>query len=141
MKGYFGQPDATAEAIRDGWLYSGDIAVMNEDGFIEIVDRKKDMILVSGFNVSPNEIEDVITTLPGVVEVGVIGIPDEKSSEVPMAFIVKNNDAVTEDAVVAHCRDGLTNYKVPKRIKFVDDIPKSPVGKVLRRELREKVVS
>ena len=99
------------------------------------------MILVSGFNVSPNEIEDVITTLPGVVEVGVIGIPDEKSSEVPMAFIVKNNDAVTEDAVAAHCRDGLTNYKVPKRIKFVDDIPKSPVGKVLRRELREKVVS
>ena len=141
MKGYFGQPDATSEAIRDGWLYSGDIAVMNEDGFIEIVDRKKDMILVSGFNVSPNEIEEVITTLPGVVEVGVIGIPDEKSSEVPMAFIVKNNDAVTEDAVLAHCRDGLTNYKVPKRIKFVDDIPKSPVGKVLRRELREKVVS
>ena len=141
MKGYFGQPDATAEAVRDGWLYSGDIAVMNEDGFIEIVDRKKDMILVSGFNVSPNEIEEVITTLPGVVEVGVIGIPDEKSSEVPMAFIVKNNDAITEDAVLAHCRDGLTNYKVPKRIKFVDDIPKSPVGKVLRRELREKVVS
>jgi len=141
MKGYFGQPDATAEAIRDGWLYSGDIAVMNEDGFIEIVDRKKDMILVSGFNVSPNEIEDVITTLSGVVEVGVIGIPDEKSSEVPMAFIVKNNDTVTEDAVIAHCRNGLTNYKVPKRIEFVDEIPKSPVGKVLRRELREKVVS
>ncbi|SVB97913.1 uncharacterized protein METZ01_LOCUS250767, partial [marine metagenome] len=134
-------PDATAEAIRDGWLYSGDIAAMNEDGFIEIVDRKKDMILVSGFNVYPNEIEDVITTLSGVVEVGVIGIPDEKSSEVPMAFIVKNNDTVTEDAVIAHCRDGLTNYKVPKRIEFVDEIPKSPVGKVLRRELREKVVS
>ncbi len=141
MKGYFGRPEATAEAIRDGWLYSGDIAVMDEDGFLEIVDRKKDMILVSGFNVSPNEIEDVITTLPGVVEVGVVGIPDEKSSEVPMAFIVTNSDTVTEELVIAHCRDALTNYKVPKRIEFVDDIPKSPVGKVLRRELRQMIVS
>ena len=139
MKGYFGRPEATAEAIEDGWLHSGDIAVMDEDGFLEIVDRKKDMILVSGFNVSPNEIEDVITTLPGVVEVGVIGIPDERSSEVPMAFIVKNNTALSEDEVIAHCREGLTNYKVPKRVKFVNDIPKSPVGKVLRRELRDMV--
>ena len=139
MKGYFGRPDATAEALKDGWLYSGDIAVMDEDGFLEIVDRKKDMILVSGFNVSPNEIEDVISKLPGVVEVGVVGIPDEKSSEVPMAFIVRNDDGVTEEAVIAHCHDGLTNYKVPKRIQFIDDIPKSPVGKVLRRELRDLV--
>ncbi|MBT6609692.1 MAG: AMP-binding protein [Rhodospirillaceae bacterium] len=139
MKGYFGRPEATAETIRDGWLYSGDIAVMDEDGYIEIVDRKKDMILVSGFNVSPNEIEDVITTLHGVVEVGVVGIPDERSSEVPMAFIVSNNPALTEEDVIAHCRDGLTNYKVPKRIEFVEDIPKSPVGKVLRRELRDMV--
>ena len=139
MKGYFGRPDATAEALKDGWLYSGDIAVMDEDGFLEIVDRKKDMILVSGFNVSPNEIEDVISKLPGVVEVGVVGIPDEKSSEVPMAFIVRNDDGVTEEAVIAHCHEGLTNYKVPKRIQFIDDIPKSPVGKVLRRELRDLV--
>ncbi len=141
MKGYFGRPEATAEAIKDGWLYSGDIAVMDEDGFIEIVDRKKDMILVSGFNVSPNEIEDLITTMHGVVEVGVVGIPDERSSEVPMAFIVRNNDAVTEEAVIAHCREGLTNYKVPKRIEFVEEIPKSPVGKVLRRELRDMIPS
>ena len=112
---------------------------MAEDGFLEIVDRKKDMILVSGFNVSPNEIEDVISKLPGVAEVGVVGIPDEKSSEVPMAFIVKNDAAVTEEAVIAHCHEALTNYKVPKRIQFVDDIPKSPVGKVLRRELRDLV--
>ncbi|MFP6747233.1 MAG: AMP-binding protein [Alphaproteobacteria bacterium] len=141
MKGYFGRPEATAEALRDGWLYSGDIAIMDEDGYLEIVDRKKDMILVSGFNVSPNEIEDVITKMDGVVEVGVVGIPDEKSSEVPMAFIVTSDATITEEDVIAHCRDGLTNYKVPKRIEFVDDIPKSPVGKVLRRELREKVVS
>jgi long-chain acyl-CoA synthetase len=139
MKGYFHRPEATAETIIDGWLHSGDIAVMDKDGFLEIVDRKKDMILVSGFNVSPNEIEDVISKLPGVAEVGVVGIPDEKSSEVPMAFIVKNSDAVTEEAVIAHCHEGLTNYKVPKRIQFVDDIPKSPVGKVLRRELRDMV--
>ncbi len=139
MKGYFGRPDATAETLKDGWLHSGDIAVMDADGFLEIVDRKKDMILVSGFNVSPNEIEDVITTLNGVVEVGVIGIPDERSSETPMAFIVKSDASLTEEAVIAHCREGLTNYKVPKRITFVDDIPKSPVGKVLRRELREMV--
>jgi long-chain acyl-CoA synthetase len=139
MKGYFGRPEATAETIVDGWLHSGDIAIMDEDGFLEIVDRKKDMILVSGFNVSPNEIEDVIAKIPGVVEVGVVGIPDEKSSETPMAFIVKNND-LTEEAVTAACREALTNYKVPKHIKFIDDIPKSPVGKVLRRELRDMVV-
>lgn len=140
MKGYFGRPEATAEAITDGWLHSGDIAVMDEDGFLEIVDRKKDMILVSGFNVSPNEIEDVIAKIPGVVEVGVIGVPDEKTSEATMAFIVKNND-LTEEAVTEACRAGLTNYKVPKQIRFVDDIPKSPVGKVLRRELRELIGS
>ncbi|MBL6951317.1 MAG: AMP-binding protein [Alphaproteobacteria bacterium] len=139
MKGYFGRPEATAEALKDGWLYSGDIAVMDQDGFLEIVDRKKDMILVSGFNVSPNEIEDVIAKFDGVVEVGVIGIPDERSSEVPMAFVVATNPKVTEEAIIAHCRESLTNYKVPKRIVIVDEIPKSPVGKVLRRELRDMV--
>jgi long-chain acyl-CoA synthetase len=141
MKGYFGREEATAEALKDGWLYSGDIAVMDKDGFLEIVDRKKDMILVSGFNVSPNEIEDVIAALPGVVEVGVIGIPDEKSSEVPMAFVVTNDESVTAEVITAHCHEGLANYKVPKRIEFTDEVPKSPVGKVLRRELRELVVN
>lgn len=141
MKGYINRPDATAETLRDGWLYSGDIGVMDEDGFIEIVDRKKDMILVSGFNVSPNEIEDVISTIPGVVQVGVIGIPDERSAEVPAAFIVLASDSVTEDAVLAACRENLTNYKIPKRIQFVDDVPVTLSGKVLRRELRDKYVS
>ena len=139
MKGYLSRPEATEEALKNGWLYSGDIAVMDEDGFLEIVDRKKDMILVSGFNVSPNEIEDVIAKFDGVIEVGVIGIPDERSSEVPMAFLVATSPKVTEEAIIAHCRESLTNYKVPKRIVIVDELPKSPVGKVLRRELRDMV--
>jgi len=137
MKGYLGRPDATAETLKDGWLYSGDIAVMDEDGYITIVDRKKDMILVSGFNVSPNEIEDTISLLPGVVQVGVIGVPDEKSAEVPMAFIVRSDEALSEQAVIDHCRTSLTNYKVPKHVKFVDDVPVTLSGKVLRRELRD----
>ncbi len=141
MKGYFGQAEASRETVRDGWLYSGDIAVMDEDGFIEIVDRKKDMILVSGFNVSPNEIEDAIAAAPGVVEVGVIGIPDEKSAEVPMAFVVVNDPNLTEADLIDHCHKQLTNYKVPKRFAFIDEVPKSPVGKVLRRELRAMVGS
>ena len=137
MKGYLGHPEATAEALKDGWLYSGDIGIMDEDGFIEIVDRKKDMILVSGFNVSPNEVEDFIATLEGVVEVGVIGVSDERSAERPMAFVVGNSQELTEDVVISHCRQGLASYKVPTRVEFVDEIPKSPVGKVLRRELRD----
>ncbi|MFA3919595.1 AMP-binding protein [Ruegeria hyattellae] len=137
MTGYLNRPDATAETLRDGWLYSGDIGVMDEDGFLEIVDRKKDMILVSGFNVSPNEIEDVISTVPGVVQVGVIGIPDEKSAEVPAAFVVRADKSVTEDAILAACRAGLTNYKIPKRVNFVDEVPVTLSGKVLRRKLRE----
>ncbi|WP_146346110.1 AMP-binding protein [Phaeobacter marinintestinus] len=141
MKGYINRAEATAETIRDGWLYSGDIGVMDEDGFLEIVDRKKDMILVSGFNVSPNEIEDVISTIPGVVQVGVIGIPDEKSAEVPAAFIVRADDSVTEEAVLAACREDLTNYKIPKLIKFVEEVPVTLSGKVLRRQLREDYLS
>ncbi|MDP5219642.1 AMP-binding protein [Ruegeria sp. 2205SS24-7] len=137
MKGYLNRPDATAETLRDGWLYSGDIGVMDGDGFLEIVDRKKDMILVSGFNVSPNEIEDVISTVPGVVQVGVIGIPDEKSAEVPAAFVVRGDDALTEDAILAACREVLTSYKVPKQVHFVDEVPVTLSGKVLRRKLRD----
>ncbi|MEX0349380.1 MAG: AMP-binding protein [Paracoccaceae bacterium] len=137
MAGYLNRPDATEEAIRDGWLYSGDIGVMDEDGFLEIVDRKKDMILVSGFNVSPNEIEDVISSVPGVVQVGVIGIPDEKSAEVPAAFVVRADDTLSEDAVLAACHEQLTNYKIPKQVQFVDDVPVTLSGKVLRRKLRE----
>lgn len=140
MKGYLNRPDATEETIRDGWLYSGDIGVMDEDGFLEIVDRKKDMILVSGFNVSPNEIEDVISTVPGVVQVGVIGIPDEKTAEVPAAFVVRGDDSASEEAIMEACRAQLTNYKLPRRIEFVDEVPVTLSGKVLRRELRDKYI-
>ena len=137
MLGYLDNVDATDEAMRDGWYYSGDIGVMDEDGFIEIVDRKKDMILVSGFNVAPNEIEDVISTLPGVVQVGVVGISDDKTGEAPVAFVVRADENVTEEMVVAACREKLTNYKIPKQIRFVEDVPVTLSGKVLRRQLRE----
>jgi long-chain acyl-CoA synthetase len=137
MKGYLDNPSATAETIRDGWLYTGDIGRMDEDGFLRIVDRKKDMILVSGFNVYPNEVEDQIAQMEAVVEVGVIGVPDEKTGESVKAFVVSSNPDLTEDQVIAHCRVSLTNYKRPRQVEFVDEIPKSPVGKVLRRNLRD----
>lgn len=138
MTGYLNRPDATAETIIDGWLYSGDIGVMDADGYIEIVDRKKDMILVSGFNVAPNEIEDTISRLDGVAQVGVVGIPDDKTGETPAAFVVRSDDSVTEDTIIAACRAGLTNYKIPKMVKFVDEVPVTLSGKVLRRELRDE---
>lgn len=137
MAGYFGNPDATAEVLRDGWYFSGDIGVMDADGFLEIVDRKKDMILVSGFNVAPNEIEDVISTLQGVVQVGVVGIEDEKTGEAPVAFVVRSEPGLSEEAIVAACREKLTNYKIPKDIRFVEDVPVTLSGKVLRRQLRD----
>jgi long-chain acyl-CoA synthetase len=137
MKGYLDRPDATAEAITDGWLHTGDIAQMDEDGFIKIVDRLKDMILVSGFNVFPNDVEDIIAKIDGVVEVGVVGIADEKTAEAVKAFIVVNDASITADIVIAHCREHLTNYKIPKQIAFIDELPKSPVGKILRRSLRD----
>ena len=138
MKGYLNNPQATAEALKDGWYYSGDIGVMDTQGFVEIVDRKKDMILVSGFNVSPNEIEDVISTLAGVAQVGVIGIPDEKTAEAPAAFIVRSDDSLTEEVVISHCRENLTNYKTPRQVRFVDEVPVTLSGKVLRRQLRDE---
>ena len=137
MKGYLDQPEATAETIRDGWLYTGDIGVMDEDGFLQIIDRKKDLILVSGFNVYPNEIEDVIARLDSVVEVGVIGVPNSKTEEAVKAYIVSSDPALTADQVSSHCERSLTNYKRPRHIEFVDEIPKTPVGKVLRRSLRD----
>lgn len=137
MQGYINRPEATEETIVDGWLHSGDIGVMDADGFIEIVDRKKDMILVSGFNVAPNEVEDMISTMVGVVQVGVVGYPDDKTGEAVAAFIVRADDSVTEESVREACKAGLTNYKVPKRIEFVDEVPVTLSGKVLRRELRE----
>ena len=138
MKGYYNRPEETANTITaDGWLNTGDIGIMDESGYLRIVDRKKDMILVSGFNVYPNEIEDVISLHPKVMEVAAIGVPDDKSGEVVKVFIVKSDKSLKEDEVIAHCKENLTGYKVPKQIEFKDDLPKSNVGKILRRELRD----
>ncbi|MEM9839317.1 MAG: AMP-binding protein, partial [Pseudomonadota bacterium] len=137
MSGYRNAPELTEAAFDDGWLKTGDIGVLDTDGYLTIVDRVKDMILVSGFNVYPGEIEDVIASIPGVQEAGVAGRPDEKSGEVPIAFVVRTDESVDERAVFDTCEAQLTPYKRPKEIKFVDELPKSPVGKVLRRELRE----
>jgi long-chain acyl-CoA synthetase len=139
MKGYWNRPEETAKVMtRDGAFRTGDIGVMDERGFIKIVDRKKDMILVSGFNVYPNEIEDVVASCPGVLECAVIGVPDEKSGEVPKVFVVKKDPALTEQQVLEHCRKNLTAYKVPRYVEFRTELPKTPVGKILRRALRDE---
>ncbi|MCK9515542.1 MAG: long-chain-fatty-acid--CoA ligase [Ottowia sp.] len=138
MAGYWQRPDETAQVMtRDGYFKTGDIGIMDARGYTRIIDRKKDMILVSGFNVYPNEVEDVVAALPGVLEVGAIGVPDEKSGEVVKVVIVKKDPALTEDDVRAWCRERLTGYKRPRVVEFRDELPKSPVGKVLRRMLRE----
>ncbi|QCT21697.1 long-chain-fatty-acid--CoA ligase FadD [Jejubacter calystegiae] len=137
MTGYWGQPQATEEILRDGWLHSGDIAVMDEQGFLRIVDRKKDMILVSGFNVYPNEIEDVVMQHEAVQEVAAVGVPSETSGEAVKLFVVRKSNTLTEESLIAFCRRNLTGYKVPKQVEFREDLPKSNVGKILRRELRD----
>lgn len=138
MVGYLNRPDATAESIQDGWFATGDIATVDEEGFFRIVDRKKDMILVSGFNVYPNEVEDVVAGHPKVLEVAAVGIPHESSGEVVKVFIVPKDKSVTEREVIDHCRENLTGYKVPKLVEFRDELPKTNVGKILRRELRDE---
>ena len=137
MKGYWQRPEATEEVMTGDWLHTGDMAIMDEEGFIKIVDRKKEMILVSAFNVYPNEIENVVASHPKVLEVGAIGVPDAKSTEAVKIFVVKKDHSLTEDELKEHCRDNLTAYKCPKYIEFIDDLPKSNVGKVLRRILKE----
>ena len=138
MKGYWQRPTATAEVIdEDGWLHTGDIAIMNEDGYFKIVDRKKDMILVSGFNVYPNEIEDVLALHPKILEVAAIGVPDEKSGEAVSLFVVKSDPSLTKEDVMAFCKENLTGYKRPRYLEFMEELPKSNVGKILRRELRD----
>lgn len=138
MKGYWNNPEETQKVFTsDGWLKTGDICVMDDKGFLRLVDRKKDMILVSGFNVYPNEIEDVIASHPGVLEVAVVGVPDEHSTEVPKAFIVKKDPSLTAEDILAFCHTQLTGYKMPKFIEFRNELPKSNVGKILRRELRD----
>jgi len=139
MAGYWQRPDETAKVIdKDGWFATGDIGVMDERGFVKIVDRKKDMILVSGFNVYPNEIEGVLAGHPGVLECAAIGVPDKKSGEAVKLFVVKKDPAVTADALMQYCRENLTGYKCPRDIEFRNELPKSNVGKILRRELRDE---
>ncbi len=138
MAGYWQRPDETAKVMtEDGWFKTGDLGVMDERGYTKIVDRKKDMVLVSGFNVYPNEVEDVVATLPGVLECAVVGVPDDKTGEAVKLVIVKKDPALTEEQVRSFCHDNLTGYKRPKVIEFRTDLPKTPVGKILRRELRD----
>ena len=140
MAGYWNQPDETAKVMTaDGYFKSGDVGIMDERGYIRIVDRKKDMILVSGFNVYPNEIEQVVSLHPGVLECAAIGVPDERSGEAVKLFVVKSDSTLSEDDVSSYCKDNFTAYKRPKYIEFRDELPKSNVGKILRRELRSAV--
>ncbi|MEM1322632.1 MAG: AMP-binding protein [Bacteroidota bacterium] len=140
MKGYYNRPEETAKVIIDGgWLRTGDIGKMSEDGFLQIVDRKKDMILVSGFNVYPNEVEDVVATHPKVLEVAAIGVPSEKSGEAVKLYVVKKDKSLTEQEIKDFCKGKLTGYKCPKIVEFRDDLPKSNVGKILRRVLKEEL--
>ena len=139
MKGYWNRPDETARVMTpDGYLRTGDVAVIDAKGFIRIVDRKKDMILVSGFNVYPNEVEQVVVLHPQVLEAAAVGVPDGASGEAVKLYVVKKDPALTAGALIAHCRESLTGYKVPRLVEFLDELPKSNVGKVLRRELRER---
>jgi len=138
MTGYLGRPEATAESIKDGWFATGDMGKVDEHGFFFIVDRKKDMILVSGFNVYPNEIEDVLASHPKILEAAAIGVEDDSSGEVVKVVVVKKDDSLTEKELLEFCRENLTAYKVPKLVEFRDELPKTNVGKILRRELREE---
>jgi len=137
MAGYWQRPDETAKVMTvDGFFKTGDIGIMDDEGFVRIVDRKKDMIIVSGFNVYPNELEEVMAACPGVMECAAVGMPDTKTGEAVKLVIVRKDAALTEAAVRAYCRENLTGYKQPRTIEFKDELPKTPVGKILRRELR-----
>jgi long-chain acyl-CoA synthetase len=139
MEGYWQNPEETEKVmLPGGWFRTGDVGRMDENGFFYIEDRKKDMILVSGFNVYPNEIEGVAVEMEGVLEAAAIGIADEKSGEVVKLYVVRNNPSVTEEDVLRFCRDNLTGYKIPKQIEFRDELPKTNVGKILRRALRDE---
>jgi long-chain acyl-CoA synthetase len=138
MAGYWQRPDETAKVMTaDGYFRTGDVGEVDERGYFRIVDRKKDMILVSGFNVYPNEVEDVIAGLDGVLEVAAVGVPDEKSGEAVKVFIVKKDPSLTVEQIKAYCRDNLTGYKQPRYVEFRTELPKTNVGKILRKELRE----
>jgi len=139
MSGYWNRPDETRSAfIGNGWLRTGDMGTMDERGYFKITDRKKDMIIVSGFKVFPNQIEDVVALHPGVAEVGAIGVPDEKSGEAVKIVVVRKDPALTAQALIEYCRQHLTGYKIPKIVEFrTEPLPKSNLGKILRRQLRE----
>jgi long-chain acyl-CoA synthetase len=136
MKGYWQKPEETEKVMKNGWFLTGDIGVMDPDGYFRIVDRKKDMVVVSGFNVYPNEVEDVLAAHPGILEAAVIGVPDDVAGEAVKAFVVKVDPGLTAEAIRAYCKEHLTAYKVPKRVEFRDELPKSNVGKILRKDLR-----
>jgi long-chain acyl-CoA synthetase len=140
MREYWGRPEETAKVLgKDGFLKSGDLGFMDERGYVKLVERKKDVIIVSGFNVYPNEVEDVLALLPGVLEVAAIGVPDDHSGEVVKVFIVRQDKSLSEADIMAYCRKNLASYKCPKRIEFCESLPKTTVGKILRRVLREQV--
>ena len=138
MKGYWQLPGETAKVLHDGWLKTGDVGYINAKGYVTITDRKKDMILVSGFNVYPNEIEGVVAMHPGVLECAAVGVPDDRTGEAVKVVIVKKDPNLSKDSVIEHCRRELTGYKIPKHVEFRETLPKTPIGKILRRELRDK---
>jgi long-chain acyl-CoA synthetase len=138
MRGYWNNPEETARTIQDGWLKTGDIGFMDANGYVTITDRKKDMILVSGFNVYPNEVEGVVMTHPGVAECAVIGVPDDRSGEAVRLVVVKKDPNLTREDILAYCKTQLTGYKRPHQIDFRENLPKTPIGKILRRELRDE---
>ncbi len=140
MLGYWQRPEETEQTLTGGWLHTGDIGKMDEDGYFHIVDRKKDMILVSGFNVYPNEVEEVIAEHPGVKEAAVIGVPDPASGEIVQAYVVRSNPDLTKEEVISHCRKSLARYKIPKHVKWRDELPKSLIGKILRKDLRSEIL-
>jgi long-chain acyl-CoA synthetase len=136
MRGYYNQQVATDEILKEGWLATGDIATMNDQGFFSIVDRKKDMIIVSGFNVYPNELEEVVMMVDGVIEVAAVGLKNDDGSETVKIFVVRKTETLDEKTIISHCKKNLTNYKVPKVVEFKDELPKTNVGKILRRLLK-----
>ena len=139
MEGYWKRPQETADVmLPGGWLKTGDIGRMDEDGYVFIEDRKKDMILVSGFNVYPNEVENVVVEMAGVTEAAAIGVPDEHSGEVVKLFVVRSDPSITEKDILDYCHENLTGYKRPKYVEFRDELPKTNVGKILRRALRDE---
>ena len=138
MQGYYKKPEETAKVLKDGWYYSGDIGHFDEDGYLSIVDRKKDMVIAGGYNIYPVELDNVLFDHPKILEACTVGIPDEYRGETIKAFIVvKEGETLTEDEVTQYCKENLAAYKVPKIIEFVDDLPKTTVGKILRRKLRD----